>query len=259
MHNSKSFILASALIFSPGFQSQNPNEFISNNPVISSFTESENFPLNNLVIEGNLNLNSEEISKNIFITIDDCNNLTHLSSMLNILEENNLKATFFPNTDYIDINNPEVVELWRSIYNNGHTIGYHTTNHLNNWDTDSNNDTAINRIHDDFLEFTEFFQSLFNNYDFRIIFVRPPYGDWDLAWNTFVIQNNLINVKWDVTTTQDLNYLFSILRNRGVLLLHTRSLDSQILSDIIDNLILIAAEKKGDILGLNSIIPNSEQ
>lgn len=67
--------------------------------------------------------------KDVLITIDDCNNLEETRKMFNSLQSRGLKATFFPNSNYLPLDNNEVVSLWREMYQAGFEIGYHTRSH----------------------------------------------------------------------------------------------------------------------------------
>ena len=77
------------------------------------------------------NIESEE--KKIFLTFDDGPIPEVTPWVLDQLDQYNAKATFFCVGDNIR-KNPEV---FKSVVEKGHTVGSHTFNHLNGWETDN--------------------------------------------------------------------------------------------------------------------------
>lgn len=83
------------------------------------------------------NISSEELKKyeayyigadekKIYLTFDEGSNDTYLSNIVEVLNENNIKATFFLCKNYIS-SNPALMKI---LVNNGHSVGNHTANHV---------------------------------------------------------------------------------------------------------------------------------
>lgn len=101
--------------------------------------------------------------KTVYLTFDDGPIPEITEWVLNVLKEHDIKATFFCIGDNIE-KNPEI---FRKIIEGGHTIGNHTFNHINGWNTDDV----------DYYENTEACrQSIINHSGNDSMLFRPPYG-----------------------------------------------------------------------------------
>lgn len=63
--------------------------------------------------------------KVLYLTFDEGSNDTYLSQIVEVLNKNNIKATFFLCKNFI-LNNPGLMKI---LVNNGHSVGNHTANH----------------------------------------------------------------------------------------------------------------------------------
>lgn len=195
------------------------------------------------------NANWGMFGKNLVITVDDSYDFEQTRRMFELLKSYGITATFFPNTIYINPNNPEHVKLWKEIYNSGYEIGYHTTDHSRK--------KSIDELNTDFASFTQHFRGILGDSNFSIKSVRAPYGYWDKVWFDWVAQNNLFNVRWTMTDTEDGNYLRELYeKGKGtVLLLHNKESDVEWLRTHIGELIEISKENAGKLGGIyDSII-----
>ncbi|MEE9349842.1 MAG: polysaccharide deacetylase family protein [Flavobacteriaceae bacterium] len=100
--------------------------------------------------------------KEIYLTFDDGPTENVTQFVLDALEKHQAKATFF----CIGKNVENQPLLYQRIVKNGHTIGNHTYNHLNGWQTNAND--YVNNVE----KCADAINSTFNN---QKIF-RPPYG-----------------------------------------------------------------------------------
>ena len=179
--------------------------------------------------------------KNLVITIDDSYDFPSTKRMFELLKRYNITATFFPNTAYINEENAEHVQLWKDIYDSGYEIGYHTTNHERK--------KSVGALNEDFAEFTEKMKRIVGDNTFSIKMVRAPYGYWDKVWTQWVVENNLLSVRWTITENEDGNYLRELYgKDIGrVLLLHNKEEDIEWLTNHFDELIQIAKENGGEL------------
>ena len=125
------------------------------------------------------NVNTED--KEIYLTFDDGPIPEVTPWILSQLEHYNAKATFFMVGDNMD----KYPEIFKEVVNQEHSIGNHTFNHLDGWQTNST--TYINNI-----KKAE-----------RVIganskqFFRPPHGR--LKWSQYrQLNKDLKIVMWDV-------------------------------------------------------------
>jgi peptidoglycan/xylan/chitin deacetylase (PgdA/CDA1 family) len=122
----------------------------------------------------------------IFLTFDDGPVPKATEFVLNQLEINKAKATFFCIGENI-IKNPTI---FNEIVSNGHSIGNHTMNHLNGWST--GNEQYIKNFND--------CQSLIPD----ATLFRPPYGKIRKSQEIIILKTHKI-IMWDV-----ISYDFSV-------------------------------------------------
>ena len=97
---------------------------IKPSPVISVPTYEYQTKYDNLYVESSSFAETESDKPIIYLTFDDGPS-RNTAQVLDILKENNIKATFFVVNSDIDGHK----ELYRRIVNEGHTIGIHTYSH----------------------------------------------------------------------------------------------------------------------------------
>jgi peptidoglycan/xylan/chitin deacetylase (PgdA/CDA1 family) len=175
----------------------------------SGFRASANEP--DLTIYGN----EPQFANNIILTIDDASIEPNTRAMFELLRDQGMTATFFPNTRYIKRQDPQ---LWRDIVAAGFEIGYHTRNHMSYLTPDE--------LNADFNQFQDEIRTILNNPSYSIRYVRPPNGVWNADWMGWANANHLYTARWNVTSVaEDLNYIEGVFGNRNhggsILLLHT--------------------------------------
>lgn len=136
--------------------------------------------------------------KTIYPTFDDgpIPDLTH--EILSILDDFEAKATFFCVGDNIK----KYPEVFKSILNNGHSIGNHTFNHLKAWNTNN----------DDYLYNVQLCQQQIENHviqDKKLF--RFPYGQFNLSLARKLKKAGYDLIMWDVLS-KDYNISISSTR-----------------------------------------------
>lgn len=118
--------------------------------------------------------NSEK--KYVYLTFDEGYEAGYTSRILQVLKENDVKATFFLTAHYINTQE----ELVKEMINDCHIIGNHTVNHKSMPDlTDDEIKKEVMDLH------TALYQKF--NYDMK--FIRPPKGEF--SQRTLDITNSL--------------------------------------------------------------------
>ena len=122
------------------------------------------------------------LTKTIYLTFDDGPTPKITQWTLDILKKYNAKATFFCIGDNIK----KYPELFKSVYNDGHTIGNHTFNHLKGWRTDTNS----------YVKNTEKTQQLITSNSKQLF--RPPFGKIKRKQAKQLIKRGYKIVMWSV-------------------------------------------------------------
>lgn len=122
--------------------------------------------------------------KKIYLTFDDGPIPEVTEWVLAILDEYNIKATFFCIGNNITKNKT----IFHKIIQQGHAIGNHTQNHVNGWKSDFF--TYINEI--------EQCKTAMQNEKFETTLFRPPYGKIKDSQADFIIKNGGKIIMWDV-------------------------------------------------------------
>jgi len=127
----------------------------------------------------------------IYLTFDDGPIPNVTEWVLDILKSENIKATFFCIGDNIK-KHPKIFER---IKNEGHSIGNHTFNHLNGWQTSSSNYIENFKKCSEVLDSarTDNKQQTTNNRLFR-----PPYGKISPFQAKEILNNNYKIIMWDI-------------------------------------------------------------
>ncbi len=124
----------------------------------------------------------------IYLTFDDGPISQITPWVLDVLKQNNIKATFFCVGENI-IKHPEV---YQRILTENHAVGNHTYNHLNGWNTHINNYMDNIVMCDKIMEVGERKQ--------RVLF-RPPYGKIKKSQIAQLLKNKTCSysiIMWDV-------------------------------------------------------------
>ncbi len=128
--------------------------------------------------------NAQEEKKKVAITFDDGPNPQYTPEMLEVLQECDVKATFFLLGEEVE-KYPEIV---KQIQERGHLIGNHSYKHeqLSKLTMEQACE-QVNRTNELICEVTGTYPS----------YVRPPFGDWHEKLDC---QVNMVEVLWDVDT-----------------------------------------------------------
>ena len=125
--------------------------------------------------------------KKIYLTFDDGPTPEITEWVLNELEKENIKATFF----CIGHNIEKHPEIFNSILEKGHSIGNHSFNHLQGWKTSTKK--YIKNVE---LCNTVIQQSTINNLQCAIF--RPPYGKIKPNQSRLLRKKGFKIIMWDV-------------------------------------------------------------
>lgn len=165
------------------------------------------------------------MEKAIALTFDDGPDPIHTPRILNILKENNIKATFFLVGSKIEI----YPELVKRIYDEGHTIGNHTYSHSGFYTLWSSN-----RIYEDIQKTNDIIHNIIGKYP---VFFRPPFG----VTNPLIrkaVRNQFDCIGWSLRSYDTLHFLkrntisdriVHNIKNGDIVLLHDNREDSDLL------------------------------
>ena len=120
----------------------------------------------------------------IYLTFDDGPTSEITEWVLEVLKENNIKATFF----CIGNNIEKHPEIFNKIISDGHSIGNHTFNHKNGWKTTTT----------DYIQNIELCQKQILNLKSKIF--RPPYGKIKPSQSKKLRKLGYKIIMWDILT-----------------------------------------------------------
>lgn len=149
--------------------------------------------------------------KTIYLTFDDGPIPEVTPWALNELKKHNAKATFF----CIGKNIEENPGIFRQITQEGHTVGNHTYNHLNGWQTETS--VYIENVEKSERQVTEDGEKVKN----KELLFRPPYGKITGKQAKFLWKKGYQIVMWDVLsgdfdkTLSKEKCLENVLKNSG--------------------------------------------
>lgn len=141
---------------------------------------------------------SNKISKTVYLTFDDGPGGDVTNKVLDILKEENVKATFFVVGELVEMN-PDIL---KRMYDEGHSIGLHTYTHKTNIYT--NEETFLE-------ENLKTKQLIYNLTGYNANILRFPFGCnnkyYHLSKNMLnTLHENNINVyDWNVDSTDGMN------------------------------------------------------
>lgn len=176
----------------------------------------------------------ETEDKLVALTFNCAWNIDDLDEILNILEKNKIKASFFMTGEWVE-QYPEAV---KKIAAKGHDLASHGDRHRHMNELDASGcREEINGVHKKVFELTGVEMDLF----------RPPYGEYnDLVVDT-ILQCDYYPIQWQVDSLDWKNYGVDDMINRvvnnknltngAIILMHNGTLyTAQALQDIIDGL-----------------------
>lgn len=104
-------------------------------------------------------------SKKVYLTFDEGYEAGYTPKILEILEQNNVKACFFITAHYVNTSS----ELVQEMINNGHSIGNHTVNHK------SMPSLSNEQIKD---EVMKLHTTIYEKFAYEMKYIRPPKGEY---------------------------------------------------------------------------------
>lgn len=153
--------------------------------------------------------------KQVALTFDDGPDLYYTPQILDILRQNNVKATFF----IVGLRAQAHPEMVRSIVSEGHSIGNHT------WDHPTLSKLSSHRIKEE-VQKTE--QVIYNITGFNTAMFRPPYGKVTVRALNEISSLGYSIIDWSVDTrdwdktpvSQIMNYVSKQVYSGGIILQH---------------------------------------
>lgn len=171
-------------------------------------------------------------SKNIYLTFDCGYEAGYTEGILDVLKENNVKATFFITGHYLNT----AGDLVKRMIEDGHIVGNHTVNHK------CLPDISDEQIKD---EIMNLHNAVYDKFGYEMSYFRPPKGEFSERVINVVSELGYTTVMWssayddwDKEKQGRLEYgkkkILDNVHNGCVLLLHSTSEDnSKILADVI--------------------------
>lgn len=135
----------------------------------------------------------------VYITFDDGPHPENTPKILDILDKNNAKATFFMLGSEME-KFPKIVE---ETISRGHSIGYHSYNHV------SMKKSSIKEIIRDL----NYAKKISESFKYNIRTYRPPYGDLSLTGLIWVIFNKWKIVMWSKDSRDSFDSSQQIIKN----------------------------------------------
>lgn len=193
-----------------------------------------------------------ENKKIIYLTFDEGSNETYLDKIVDVLDKNNVKATFFLCQNYM-ASHPDLI---RKMEKNGHTVGNHTHHHYNmpSLATREKIDDYVKEVVD-----VEHIYKQITGKDMVKVY-REPKGEWstrslkilsDLGYSTYFWSADYLDWDKPVSKEEALNHLLKRYHNGAIYLLHPKNIGNyEAMEDFINTM-----KKKGYQFGLVKDIP----
>lgn len=162
--------------------------------------------------------------KKVYLTFDEGYEAGYTTQILDILKENDVKATFFITAHYVN-SQPDLV---KRMIDEGHIIGNHTVNHYSMPDlTDEKIKTEIQDLH----------TAIYNKFGYEMKYIRPPMGEYsERTLNTIqslgytTVMWSFAYDDWDENKQGREDYakqkILGNVHNGAVILLHGNSKDN---------------------------------
>ena len=146
--------------------------------------------------KGDYSNNGEKI---VFLTFDDGTSTTVTPQVLNILDQYNVKATFFLMGQSIEEGGEKAKELVKREFNDGHAIGNHSYSH--NYDTFYPNRTLnLESFKADFDKNAQLLKSILgDNFSTRVLRCPGGYMSWKgmSQLDEYLNENNMTYIDWN--------------------------------------------------------------
>lgn len=187
--------------------------------------------------------------KYIYVTFDLGYEAGYTKKILDSLKENNVQATFFITSHYVNT----APDLVKRMIEEGHIVGNHTVNHKSMPSLSDNElTTEVMKLH----------QVIYEKYNYEMKYIRPPKGEYSertlsscekLGYKT--VMWSFAYVDWDErkqpNESEALDKIISNLHNGEIMLLHATSKTN---ADIMDRMIKKIKEDGYKIRSLEEFI-----
>lgn len=165
-----------------------------------------------------------EEKKYIYLTFDEGYEAGYTEQILDVLKENDVKATFFITAHYLNT----AEDLVKRMIDEGHIVGNHTVNHK------SLPDISNEKIKD---EVMKLHQAIYEKTGYEMKYIRPPKGEYSERTLAVTKELGYTNVMWtfgyldyDENVQKGTEYAKKIvldnLHNGEIMLLHGNSKDN---------------------------------
>ena len=106
------------------------------------------------------------LEKNIYLTFDCGYEAGYTEKILDVLKENDVKATFFITSHYLNT----ASDIVKRMIDEGHIVGNHTVNHKSMPSiTDEEIEKEVMQLH----------QAVFEKFNYEMKYIRPPQGEFN--------------------------------------------------------------------------------
>jgi peptidoglycan/xylan/chitin deacetylase (PgdA/CDA1 family) len=164
------------------------------------------------------------------LTIDDCY-LVHIMQKMEktLADFPEMRVTYFPVGEALLSTETKDPGIWKRVAEQGHDIGYHSFHH-DNLQVFSNEDVL--RDYDAWLDAL---RTVLGR-EPRVYFARPPYGNVSAPFLNLCKERGLICTMWSwgwggMDLKDTIQYTVPKTKNGDVVLMHTRTFDSNVLAD----------------------------
>ena len=176
--------------------------------------------------------------KIIYLTFDEGSNDTYTSEIVDVLNENDVKATFFFCEGFMKMN----PDLMRKIAESGHSVGNHTANHLSmpSLATEANFQKYLNEIESNEktykeitgVEMDKVYREPRGEYSYRSLQIVSNLGYKSYFWSA-----DHYDFDYDVSKEKALDEMMKRYHNGAIYLLHPKNKGNyEALGDFIKNL-----------------------
>lgn len=168
-------------------------------------------------------------SKFVYLTFDCGYEQGYTEKILDVLKENNVKATFFITAHYLNT----ASDIVKRMIEEGHIVGNHTVNHK-----------CLPNLSDEEIkkEIMDLHNAVFEKFGYEMKYFRPPKGEFSQRVIDIVTKLNYTTVMWSSAYDDwdnekqnreeyGKNKILDNIHNGCVLLLHATSKDNSIILD----------------------------
>lgn len=165
----------------------------------------------------------------VYLTFDCGYEQGYTEKILDVLKENNVKATFFITAHYLNTSS----DIVKRMIEEGHIVGNHTVNHK-----------CLPNLSDDEVkkEIMDLHNAVFEKFGYEMKYFRPPKGEFSQRVIDIVTKLNYTTVMWSSAYDDwdnekqnreeyGKNKILDNIHNGCVLLLHATSKDNSIILD----------------------------